>query len=441
MDESVAGIKKTKHVNKRRNCYARLERKSPESMIGHSLRAELTVIPEEITLIPNNFNEVFLKLKENGERNKKLIFLTLIVILCIFQCSEKESITQSEIGSVNTDDLNSTGLLQEDEDSGVQSELKGWLEPVAEYLSKNPQKLPKSDWITIREKPISLSKMGSEVDFPEILATSDNTDYKLEVEIYHGSNLIDPKEIIITLDPDVFYPENPLRFPCYKIVEGSSKPVISQYVLESNMSKISGIIFFVSPQEIHENPRPELKKSATALPYLCLSQIQITDNQDASNEEFELFCRAGTSHFPSTTIHLFDGDDHTDASGNSKYYENVNLVNHTYPGNDIALVCLADNLEGKILPIEDDKKAGCFCNFRTEGGTIEAQDVDTYDRSTKTNSKKTQKIYICTKSLLDEDDFYNSAFVKFNVSNMPPEEAVIYVVAGYVHLWLKVKYI
>jgi len=373
---------------------------------------------------------------------KKLIFLTLIVILCVFQCSEKELTTQSEFGSVNTGDLNSTGLSQEDEDSGVQSELKEWLEPVAEYLSKNPQKLPKSDWSTISEKPISLSKMGSEVNFPEILTTSNNTRYKLEVEIYYGSNLIDPKEIIIALDPDVFYPGNPLRFPCHKRIVGSFESVISEYELESNMSKIPEIIFFISPQEISEKHQSELRKTATSLPYLCVDKIKITKKQDTSNDEFELFCRAGTSHFPSTTIHLFDGDNHHDAAGILREYPDVNSANTDYDcPEDIALICLDNGLDGKVLPIEDDKSDGCFANFIYEGGTIEAQDVNTYDRSTESTSKQTQKIYICTTSWTDEDDFYNSAFVKFNVSNMPSEETVVYVVAGYVHLWLKIKYI
>jgi len=71
MAENVEGIKKKKHINKRRNLYTHLERKSPESMIEHSLRAEQNVIPEEITLIPHDFNEISLKLKENGERNEK----------------------------------------------------------------------------------------------------------------------------------------------------------------------------------------------------------------------------------------------------------------------------------------------------------------------------------------------------------------------------------
>lgn len=73
MAENVEGIKKKKHINKRRNLYTHLERKSPESMIEHSLRAEQNVIPEEITLIPHDFNEISLKLKENGERNEKVI--------------------------------------------------------------------------------------------------------------------------------------------------------------------------------------------------------------------------------------------------------------------------------------------------------------------------------------------------------------------------------
>lgn len=322
----------------------------------------------------------------------------------------------------------------------VQDELGKWLEPVVEYLSKNPQKLPKSDWLTIREKPISLSKMGNEANFLETFTTSDNKEYKLEVEIYHGSNLIDPKEIIIALDPDVFYPENPLRFPCYKLVEGSSNPVISEYVLESNMSPIPEVIFFVSPQEIHKNPIQVFGKTAAdSLPYLCVDKIRISKKQDSSNEEFELFCRAGTSHFPSTTIHLFDGDYHNDAAGRSVYYPDVNDANTDYDClEDIALVCLTNSLNGKILPIEDDKAAGCFTNFIYEGGTIEAQDLNTYDRSTGGTSKQTQKIYICTTSWTDEDDFYNSAFVKFNVNNMPLGTTV-YVVAGYVHLWLKLK--
>jgi hypothetical protein len=62
----LQGSGRKKHTNKRRNFYAYLERKSPGSIIGHSLRAELTVIPEEITLIPINVNEISFKLKENG---------------------------------------------------------------------------------------------------------------------------------------------------------------------------------------------------------------------------------------------------------------------------------------------------------------------------------------------------------------------------------------
>jgi len=45
-------------------------------MVGHSLRAEQNVIPEEITLIPSNFNEDSLKFKTNGERNEKVICIS-----------------------------------------------------------------------------------------------------------------------------------------------------------------------------------------------------------------------------------------------------------------------------------------------------------------------------------------------------------------------------
>lgn len=42
-------------------------------MIAHFLRAELIVISEEITLIPRDFNKVFLKLKVIGDKNEKVI--------------------------------------------------------------------------------------------------------------------------------------------------------------------------------------------------------------------------------------------------------------------------------------------------------------------------------------------------------------------------------
>ena len=42
-------------------------------MIGHLLRAGLVVISKEITLIPINFSEVSLKLKDIGGRNEEVV--------------------------------------------------------------------------------------------------------------------------------------------------------------------------------------------------------------------------------------------------------------------------------------------------------------------------------------------------------------------------------
>ncbi len=285
-----------------------------------------------------------------------------------------------------------------------------------------------------RDKTFVLSELFSEKSGIVSQIGSNGTPYEIGIE-FSARSTINDLPARIALDPDRFYP-NSDSFTTFAF-DAEKGEVISETISKSVMKFDFPLIFItledrggnsISKAAKNERSNRLLKNgSETRLSttmYLMLGKVDLnTEHDPLSNEEFELYIRAGSgSSDPvySTTGHVFDGGSHQDDTGAYHWYPDVNSPSVYTITNEIALFDLSSTPTG-FVAVEDDAEAGdyistCLCWVQT---ITHAQEYRHDSGSTYTNVNRDHNVY--DQISIDGDDvFTSSMFSNFTASNAPP---------------------
>ena len=330
--------------------------------------------------------------------------------------------------------------IDENEKSATESlnRFKIKHDEIAMYIANNPVCIPIETWAILLEnsKPISYYQLDE--IFDETYFDDNGNEYKFMIELYSGSNIINPGEIRVSVDPDRFFlgsidlsTTTNVEYDAYLHASGESlgfQKVTTSHMKNESVSYLQ--LFVTAEQVIYEEQKKERQRQiytgripcpeCTYEYYLSLVKVKVLDKRDVSNEEFEIFTRTGFGTFPSNTNLIFNGSNHYDAASRYRDFEDVNNQDYWYQmSQSVALARLHDdNTVALLLPIENDDNTGTFANFAWQSDP-DTKTLETWRHGFTSNpADESHSINVGENSWVDEDDYYDSAFTRFTKSNM-----------------------
>ncbi len=352
-----------------------------------------------------------------------------MIIFAFNGCEENKGVVQSE----REIPFNETEKKRAEE-SNAKFKIKH--DEIAKYIAAHPESIPEETWVDLLEKSKPISYYQLDEMFDETYYDDNGNEYKFMIEIYSGSNIENPEDFRVTVDPDRFFlglmdltPTTILEYDAYSHL--SSKISKLQKVTTSHMmnESVSFLQIFVTAEQIiYDEPVKERQIYTGRVPcpectyeyYLSLVKVKVLDKKDVSNEEFEIFARTGFGTFPSNTNLIFNGGNHYDAASRYKSFADVNNEDTWYNmSSSLALARLYDdNTVALLLPIENDDNTGTFANFAWQSDP-DVKTLETWRHGFTSNpADESHSINVGENSWVDEDDYYDSAFTRFTKSNM-----------------------
>jgi len=281
--------------------------------------------------------------------------------------------------------------------------IKPELQKLLDYLKSNPQIITRAVLAKAVERHATVADLGLSDKFPgEFLLENGNT-FEVYVELFDGSvgaaATIEDAEAYFTLDLDR-YPDDAeltdrgsiytFRAHVAATAHNMGKGLLAkegsnpQLGLKSTTEKVNYLLFFVGGEERLSSERDEqiYQEMVAKVPglakaqqssetfYLWLTQLYFDADNDWGNEEFELYSAIGTDAtvpFEANTNWRFDGGNHTDFSGVSRSFRDVNDRDVLYVFSHPIAIAYGNSIF-KRAAIEDDCTAGSHKNAHHGGG-------------------------------------------------------------------------
>lgn len=281
--------------------------------------------------------------------------------------------------------------------------IKPELQKLLDYLISNPQIITPAALAKAAERHATVADLGLSDKFPGEFPLENGNTFEVYVELFDGSvgagASIEDAEVYFTLDLDR-YPDDAelsdrgsthtfqahMAATAYNMSKGllAKEESSQQLSLQSTTEKVNYFLFFVGGEERlsdanEEKIYQEMVVSASARSksqqfdptiYVWLVRLYFNADNDWGDEEFELYYGNGsgaTNPFGASTIWLFDGRSHVDASGVSRFFPDVNTRDVLYKiPHAIALAPYTSSF--KCVAIEDDCSSGAHKNDHSGGG-------------------------------------------------------------------------
>lgn len=352
-----------------------------------------------------------------------------MIIFALNGCEENKGVVQSEHEIPNNE-------IEKKRAEESYAKFKTKHDEIAKYIAAHPESIPEETWAALLEisKPISYFQLDEMFD--ETYNDDKGKEYKFMIELYSGSNIKNPNEFRVSVDPDRFFlgsvdlsPTTIIEYEAYTHL--SSDPIGFQkdkttHMISETVSYLQ--IFVTAEQIVYDEPVKERQIYTGRVPcpectyeyYLSLVKVKVLDKKDISNEEFEIFARTGFGAFPSNTNLIFNGGNHYDAASRYRSFTDVNNEDTWYNmSSSIALARLHDdNTVALLLPIENDDNTGTFANFAWQSDP-DVKTLETWRHGFTSNpADESHSINVGENSWVDEDDYYDGAFTRFTKSNM-----------------------
>lgn len=177
--------------------------------------------------------------------------------------------------------------------------------------------------------------------------------------------------------------------------------------------------------------------------YIWLTQIQVKKDKDYGNDEFELYYSSSYTceswgPFQSSTNFRFDGGSHTDFSGYSRSFPDINGEGTYEPSHAIAVATYS---QFKLDGIEDDHTAGAHKNDHTSGGKHQENGMDFIELDLSDDGYTEHEDWSFWFSIHDDvtndDDIYNDGLIRYTGYGAPPEDTHNEYVTSDINYWLR----
>jgi hypothetical protein len=341
-------------------------------------------------------------------KQRQLLKLGYIVALVLFAASliyvacdtKKPTSSESQVGrTIAVLDKTTYYTIET-----IRPELKKLLA----YLIHNPQIITPAVLAKAAERHATIKDLGLESKFPVEFPLDNGNRFEVYVELFDGSigkgATIEDAEAYFTLDLDrypedagVADPDDIKSFNAYVAAtehnrgEGlyTGDESRRQLAIDSTTQIVNYLLFFIGGEErlsreneernyhlwLNSHSKARKAQNNDSTKYFWLTYITVYRDNDTGNDEFEMYYSnsgAQNNPFAATTTMIFDGSWHKDASGDYRFFPDINGPGTKIlaPPNYIAIEIVdPDNPLGfKLAAIEDDCSTGQHKNHHSGGG-------------------------------------------------------------------------
>ncbi len=121
-----------------------------------------------------------------------------MIIFAFSGCEENKGVVQSE-HEIPINEIEKKRA----EESYIKFKTKH--DEIAKHIAAYPESIPEETWVDLLENSKPISHFQLDEMFDETYNDDKGKEYKFMIEIYSGSNINNPNEFRVSIDPDRFF--------------------------------------------------------------------------------------------------------------------------------------------------------------------------------------------------------------------------------------------